>query len=194
MHMAESAKPQTILRRTMQGMLPLRGSGIDVGAGPVDMPPEWRWWTQLDMDCTPWDVEQGDARLLEGVPDEHYDWLFSSHCLEHLETPNVALENWVRVVKPGGRLLISVPHRTLYEGRTRLPSKWNLDHKRFYLPFEDDGTHTVGLLRWLQKHERTMPFTILNLVTGDWGNTHTGEHGHPDGEYQIDAFLARTLT
>ncbi len=193
MHMAESAKPQVILRRVMQGMLPMLGSGIDVGAGGTSMPPEWRWWEQLDMDCTPWDMEQGDAHYLQSVQDEQYDWLLSSHCLEHLAHPGLALTNWVRVVKPGGRLLISVPHRTLYEGRTQLPSKWNPDHKRFYLPYAGDvAQHTTGLLPWLQSYEGQLPFTILNLVTGDWGNTHTGEHSHPDGEYQIDAFLART--
>jgi SAM-dependent methyltransferase len=194
----ESAKPQTIRRRLLQGFLPLTGVGLDVGAGTDEFPAEVRQWWRLvpGMEAcrvVEWDRRDGDAHHLRGVPDASYDWLFSSHCLEHLENPTLALFNWLRVVRPGGKLLISVPHRQLYEQRLALPSRWNQDHKRFYLPFESDGPYTAGLVEWLgclppNCHE----FSLAMLATGDWGHTNTGTGAHPDGEYCIDALLVRS--
>jgi SAM-dependent methyltransferase len=185
----ESDKPETVLRRHMQGLFPPSGKGIDVGAGrePSPLP---RWWEELPLTCRPWDLRDGDAHDLAGVPDESLDWLFSSHCLEHLKDPERALRNWVRVVKFGGSLLIAVPHRDLYEKRRRLPSQWNPNHRRFYLPFENDGPDTVGLFEWLAPLRAKLGFSIETIVTGDWGYQKNGGL-HPSGEYQIDALLLK---
>lgn len=185
----ESDKPQTVLRRHMQRLFPVSGRGIDVGAGR-EVRPHRRWWEELGLECRPWDREDGDAHDLETIADASLDWLFSSHCLEHLEDPERALRNWLRVVKVGGSLLIAVPHRDLYEGKKRLPSKWNPAHKRFYLPFESDNPDTVGLFEWLAPLRERLHFSIETIVTGDWGYQRFGG-AHPSGEYQIDVLLAR---
>lgn len=75
-----------------------------------------------------WDVEDGDAQLLEGVGDGSYDLVASFHCLEHLRDPREAVINWWRVVKPGGVLAVVVPSEDLYE-QHRWPSQFNPDHK-----------------------------------------------------------------
>lgn len=198
MRLPESSKPQTIRRRLLQGFLPLTGIGMDVGAGVDEFPDEARqWWRRVPgMEAAvvrEWDKRDGDAHFLEGVDGASLDWLYSSHCLEHLERPELALFNWLRVVRPGGKLLISVPHRQLYEQRLSPPSRWNGDHKRFYLPFIADGNAgTVGLLQWLDSFESAPRFHVAMLATGDWGHTNTFCGAHPDGEYQIDALLVRS--
>ena len=200
MRLPESAKPQTLERRQLQGFLPLWGRGIDVGVGRADWPdPEARqWWRRVRgmdrCDVLEWDVEEGDAQELASVPDASLDWLFSSHCLEHLASPSRALVNWVRVVKPGGYLLLSVPHRLLYERRPCPPSRWNGDHKWFFLPYNHDGhERTIGFHRWLTAAEGALGYRLVNLATGDWGHTNVakGDSEHPDGEYCIDALLRR---
>jgi SAM-dependent methyltransferase len=40
-----------------------------------------------------------------------YDFLLSSHAIEHTANPLKALGEWVRVVRPGGRFAIIVPHK-----------------------------------------------------------------------------------
>jgi SAM-dependent methyltransferase len=65
---------------------------------------------------------------MSGVPDHAFDFVYSSHCLEHLEDVPCALRNWVRLVKPGGWLYIIVPDYVLYE-RLSWPSRFNSDHK-----------------------------------------------------------------
>jgi SAM-dependent methyltransferase len=38
------------------------------------------------------------------------DYVFSSHCLEHIEDWRPALAEWVRKVRPGGVVFLYLPH------------------------------------------------------------------------------------
>ncbi len=99
------------------------GRGLDVGYGG-DL---------LTANCQGWDIENGDAQLLQGLKSASFDFVYSSHTLEHMVDPIAALQNWWRVVKPSGYLILYIPHRDLYEKKERLPSRWNGDHKHFFL-------------------------------------------------------------
>lgn len=96
----------------------LVGEGIDIGCGDDPVTPT----------CTPWDLPQGDAQVMAGVPDARFDWVYSSHCLEHMVDPSVALANWWRILKPGGYLIVLVPDEDLYE-QQNWPPIFNADHK-----------------------------------------------------------------
>ena len=75
-----------------------------------------------------WVMIDGDAMLMDGVPDDAYDFVHSSHCLEHLEDPALALNHWVRICRSGGHVIILVPDEDLYEQGV-WPSTFNRDHK-----------------------------------------------------------------
>jgi ubiquinone/menaquinone biosynthesis C-methylase UbiE len=53
-------------------------------------------------------VAQGDSIP---VPDESYDFIVSSHVLEHFPDPIRALKEWQRIVKEGGYIFIIIPHK-----------------------------------------------------------------------------------
>lgn len=103
------------------------GHGIDIGSGAD---PLGRYVGQFARmtSCRGWDLKDGDAQHLKGVDDNAYDFLNSSHCLEHLHDPWEGLRNWLRVVKPGGFVVVTVPDADLYESMA-WPSRWNADHK-----------------------------------------------------------------
>jgi len=103
------------------------GHGIDVGGGH-DSLALYSELFPLIRYCIIYDAPQGDAQKLSNVDDETFDFLFSSHCLEHVRDPVEALTNWIRVIKPGGHLVISVPDEDLYEQGV-WPSTFNNDHK-----------------------------------------------------------------
>lgn len=113
----------------------LKGIGIDIGCGddPLQSPEACGLAT--------WDLKDGDAQLLNGVDDNKYDFVYSSHCLEHLCSVEESLKNWVRILKPGGALYVVVPDYVLYE-KMHWPSLYNGDHKQtfsLYLPRERVG-------------------------------------------------------
>jgi SAM-dependent methyltransferase len=53
----------------------------------------------------------GEAGRLEDTPADSYDAVLASHVLEHLANPLAALKEWARIVRPGGHVLLIVPHR-----------------------------------------------------------------------------------
>jgi SAM-dependent methyltransferase len=103
------------------------GHGLDIGGKPDPLALYVSTFTRLESVRT-WDREDGDAQVLAGVPDAAYDFIHSSHCLEHLEDPGAALARWLRVVKPGGHLVLLVPDEDLYE-QGQFPSTFNTDHR-----------------------------------------------------------------
>jgi SAM-dependent methyltransferase len=52
-----------------------------------------------------------DATDLASIPDGSYEFLLASHILEHVANPLRALEEFHRVLKPNGFMLIAVPDR-----------------------------------------------------------------------------------
>lgn len=59
-------------------------------------------------------------------PDASYDFVFSSHVLEHLPNVIKALHEWLRVLKPGGNLFLVLPHADRTFDRMR--AKTTLEH------------------------------------------------------------------
>src|SRR5258708_16601866 len=96
----------------------LKGSGIDIGCGPD---PVTLYARRLDM-------EDGDANEVSRFVAEQFDFVYSSHCLEHMHDPRKAVLEWWRLVKPGGHLMFVVPDEDLYEQGV-FPSRFNPDHK-----------------------------------------------------------------
>jgi SAM-dependent methyltransferase len=103
------------------------GNGLDVGGGLDPLLMFHELFPRITNVVT-YDQAQGDAQLLDNVEDNSFDFLYSSHCLEHVHDPYEALGNWIRIVKSGGHLVIAVPDEDLYEQGV-WPSRFNSDHK-----------------------------------------------------------------
>jgi len=52
-----------------------------------------------------------EATALPMIDSDVYDFVLSSHTLEHLANPLLALAEWKRVLKPNGVLALLVPHK-----------------------------------------------------------------------------------
>lgn len=74
-----------------------RGVGLDVGGGK---------WPLPGAICV--DIINGQDAL--SLPMGVYDYVFSSHCLEHLPNTVAALEHWKSRIRPGGVLFLYLPH------------------------------------------------------------------------------------
>jgi SAM-dependent methyltransferase len=103
------------------------GDGIDIGGKP-DPLGQYAGIFGMMRSARTWDLDDGDAQYLASVPNETFDFVHSSHCLEHMVDVYEAMRNWIRVLKPGGYLIVTIPEEDLYEQKV-FPSRFNPDHK-----------------------------------------------------------------
>lgn len=52
-----------------------------------------------------------DGTELSQIDDKKYDFVISSHCLEHIANPLKALKEWSRILKDGGGFLLILPNK-----------------------------------------------------------------------------------
>lgn len=88
-----------------------------------------------------------EASNLQAIPDENYDFLITSHCLEHCANTLKTLKEWLRVIKKGGAIMLILPDK-----------KYTFDHNRPITTFdhlvedfnndidEEDLTHLPEIL------------------------------------------------
>jgi SAM-dependent methyltransferase len=106
------------------------GDGIDIGGFP-DPLTIYSDLFPLVKSIKVWDVLDGDAQYMSTIKDETFDFVVSSHCLEHLKDPYIGLKNWFRILKPAGYLIVTIPDEDLYE-QSSWPSEMNFDHKNTF--------------------------------------------------------------
>lgn len=136
----------SLLRRVHDARFATRyfkGFGLDVGGGNDSLALYLEFFP-LVKNLIVYEQEQGDGQYLANLPDESFDFLFSSHCLEHLRDPAVALGNWLRVVKPGGHLVFQIPDEDMYEQGV-WPSRFNTDHKHTFTIAKEKSWSPVSI-------------------------------------------------
>ena len=105
-----------------------KGMGIDIGAD------QWPFPGAISIQ----NESHQNAYKLDRFRDNSLDYVFSSHCLEHLKDWDRALALWIRKLKPGGILFLYLPHESM--------KLWNL------------GGPWAPLHKWEPKHEIIVPF------------------------------------
>lgn len=119
------------------------GDGIDIGGLPDPLKRYVGIFPAMKSVRT-WDTEDGDAQYLTDISDDSYNFVMASHSLEHMVDVRESLKNWLRVVKLGGYLIITVPDEDLYELGC-WPSKWNTDHKHTFTIYKKKSWSPVSI-------------------------------------------------
>lgn len=88
-----------------------------------------------------------DATDLAPIADSKYDFVISSNCLEHVANPMKALEEWIRVLKTGGLLLLVLPNKDFCFDHQRPITEFNHLLSDYQNKVgEDDLTHLEEIL------------------------------------------------
>lgn len=122
--------------REFRRLLPVTGTVLDVGSGRGQLGAAIR-----DLGWEVWGVENSTeacqtARLRlsglieadlndvvavrRGLGDQTFDALIFSDVLEHTYDPRTVLENYLALLKPGGRVFVSVPNFVVWTNRVKL--------------------------------------------------------------------------
>lgn len=161
---------------------PENQTGIDIGCNDDPLNETFRRYDVIFGD--------GDATNMVGVPDNVFHTVYASHVLEHLQFPQKAIRRWYQILKPGGHLIIVVPHRDLYEKKRFPPSNWNPEHKYFWLPEDEDPPATKNL-----KKEVLLAIPNANIVQFrvlDDGYDYSLENNeHAIGEFSIECIVKK---
>lgn len=140
-----------------------KGSGIDIGCGD-DPLSKYAQQFPLMTSLKPWDLPDGNAQLMASVQDETFDFVHSSHCLEHLYDPYEAFENWIRICKPGGHIITTIPDEDLYEQGV-WPSTFNSDHKTSWTILKNDSwsPNSINLIEFLYQFKDKIEVLKIDL-------------------------------
>ena len=166
----------------------LVGRGIDVGCGP-DLLSKEDW--PLVTEVVPYDKELGnvDAQFLPEIKDSEFDFLHSAHCLEHLANARAAMSNWLRVLKPGGFVICTVPDELYYECG-KWPSRFNSDHRASFtlrpMPIIPGSINLMNLLWRLN-----VDVEHVELLTEGWDRLRFGQDQTLTGAEASIEFVVR---
>lgn len=118
----------------------------------------------MDVSATASTDVLGDAQKLPFV-DGAFDTVFCSQVLEHVPQPGVALKEFCRVLKPGGHLILTVPHLSWLHNEPHDYYRYTSHGLRFLLAQTEFKVESIvaagGLLSFLGH----IPSTVLVSTT-----------------------------
>ena len=92
-----------------------QGKGLDIGCYrwpwprsiPVEPDDRTADYIKNTLGKSVYKTKGDDLTMIER---DRFNYVFSSHCLEHIKDWKHALDEWVRVIKVGGYLILYLPH------------------------------------------------------------------------------------
>lgn len=113
-----------------------KGKGYDIGCNRL----EW-----VFDDATPIDLVLDNEYNANMLPAEKVDYIFSSHCLEHVEHWVRTLDYWMSKVKSGGVIFLYLPHRKqrYWQPQNNMKHLHSFDQEMIVNYFQDRGVETL---------------------------------------------------
>jgi SAM-dependent methyltransferase len=173
--------------------------GLEIG-GPSAVFMRFNRWPIYQLDCRLDNLDYAAATIWTGSqqgivtssrfehqfigeatnPGELETFLLSSHVLEHTANPLKALNTWKTLVKPGGLIMVVVPHReATFDHRRPVTVDDHIVHDFETNVGEDDQTHFDEVLRLddLSRHPEPLDHDAL-LVRTTQNLQHRSIHHH----------------
>ena len=128
-------------------------------------------WSKHDEDYIFYEGKKGkvivnDAVNVSDVNDETYDFCFSSHSLEHIANPLKAIEEWLRILKKDGVIILIVPEKSVCFDHNRQYSSFSKILEQYEQNVGEDDLSTLPEI--LLNHDLTM-----DPPAGDYASFYT---------------------
>ena len=120
------------------------GDGLDIGFGGdpivetaicIDLPERYARYKEHPQHI------HGDARDLKWFNDNSLDYVYSSHVLEDFEDTETVLSEWLRILRPGGKLVLYLPDEQTYRAfcqKQGKPPNVHHIHENFSISYVKD--------------------------------------------------------
>jgi len=102
-----------------------------------------------------------DAVNITNIQNETYDFCFASHCLEHIANPLKAINEWLRIIKNNGYIIIIVPEKSQCFDHKRNISSFSSLLSQYEKNVNEEDLSTLPEI--LQNHDLSMDFAAGNL-------------------------------
>lgn len=102
-----------------------------------------------------------DAVDISSVNNDTYDFCFSSHTLEHIANPLKAINEWLRIIKNEGYIIIIVPEKSECFDHKRNYSKFSTLLSQYQKNVGEDDLSTLPEI--LNNHDLTMDLPAGNF-------------------------------
>jgi glycosyltransferase involved in cell wall biosynthesis len=119
------------------------GQGVDLGCGISKIKVD-----AIGLDIYHPDADmRKDARVMAFFPDNHFDYVYSSHLLEEIENTEATLREWLRILKAGGFLVLNQADKDLYyplgDPACNANHKHHFDWESLWKILENMGTELI---------------------------------------------------
>lgn len=165
-----------------------RGRGLDLGCGPNKGFPHFIGvdngldQTLFGIEVKP-DIKVDTCERLPMFGSGAFDFVYSSHLLEHIKDHKSALKEWWRLIKPGGHLVLYLPHKLFYPNIGQPGS--NPDHKHDFMPQDIvDAMLEIGGWDLLRNEDRNgdREYSFFQVYKKRTDGKHTYPHKTPKPE------------
>lgn len=95
-----------------------------------------------------------DAVNIESISDKSYDFCFSSHCLEHIANPLKAVNEWLRIVKDDGYIIMILPEKNACFDHNRNNTQFEILLHQYENNVGEDDLSTLPEI--LENHDLSM--------------------------------------
>lgn len=121
-----------------------------------------------------------DGTELSQIDDKKYDFLLSSHCLEHIANPLKALKEWHRILKDDGALFLILPNKIGNFDRHRPITTFEHILEDYNAQMtEDDLTHieeVIALTDFVQNMSETEKEDFRQQCLDNFNNRYLHHH------------------
>lgn len=93
------------------------------------------------------------------LPDDYFDVVFSGETLEHLDDPNDLFKDAHRVLKTGGKFVVTTPNKNWIVSPEHT---WEFDHDDVKRLYEDNGFHRIRFV-YLPGEEATLVIMAIGF-------------------------------
>ena len=124
-----------------------------------------------------------DAHTLAGIESESQDFAVANQVLEHLENPLLAIENMLRVVKPGGVVFLSLPDkRHTFDARRPVTS---FEHILEDYNLGPEGSREGHYREWMDLVENVAPAEFAERLNFLMNVLHYPIHFHVWTQFEM---------